>query len=280
MSADLLKSGILSLLKIGVVAYIGICVVLWLRQSRMVYFPSNTVGASPNDIKLDYEDVYFSAADGVKLNGWFLPCDKPRGSMLICHGNGGNIGDRLPQIQLFHELGFNVFIFDYRGYGRSMGKPSEQGTYQDVLAAWNYLVETRGIPENKIALHGRSLGGAIATWLASQRNPAALVIEATFTSIPDIGAKLYPYLPIRLICTYSYNTVNYIKQIKCPVLIAHSKDDEMIPFSHGQALFQAAAEPKRLVALSGSHNEGEAFFPDEYRAMLSNFLNAQLPAGD
>ena len=287
--SDVIKIA-LSVLKIAVAVYVGLCILLFFRQSYMVYFPLAPVMQKPSDVGLAYESIALMTADDVRLACWYVPCEGARGTVLMCHGNGGNIGDRLHPISLFHELGLNVLIFDYRGYGESAGKPSEEGTYQDARAAWQYLTEKRKTPPDKIIVYGRSLGGAVAAWLtervapAARAAPAALILEATFTSIPDMGAKLYPWLPIRLLCRYRYNTLarlepaSRLERIHCPVLIAHSRDDEMIPFEQGQRLFAAAREPKTFFELTGDHNEGEALTSPAYRQALDTFLTGKAPS--
>ncbi len=266
----------LSVLKIAAVVYVGLCILLFFRQSRMIYFPLATVMQTPADVGLAYESVALMTDDHVRLAGWYVPCAGARGTALMCHGNGGNIGDRLHSICLFHELGLNVLIFDYRGYGASAGKPSEAGTYLDARAAWRYLADERNLPPTGIVVFGRSLGGAVAAGLAEHVTPAALILEATFTSIPDIGAGLYPWLPIRWLSRYRYNTLARLERIHCPVLIAHSRDDDLIPFEHGRKLFAAAREPKTFFELSGDHNEGEVLTSPAYREALDKFLSARL----
>jgi len=279
--ADFIKIA-LSALKIVVAVYVGLCILLFFRQSHMVYFPLAKVLATPADAGLAYERISLVTSDGVRLAGWYVPCENARGTVIICHGNGGNIGDRLHPIGLFHELGLNVLIFDYRGYGESAGKPSEEGTYLDAQAAWQYLIEKRNTPPDKIVVFGRSLGGAVAADLAGRvaraafTAPAALILEATFTSIPDMGARIYPWLPIRLLCRYRYNTLARLERMRCPVLIAHSRDDEMIPFEHGRKLFAAARAPKTFFELTGDHNEGEALTSPAYRRALDAFLTGRL----
>ncbi|MBI2440380.1 MAG: alpha/beta hydrolase [Lentisphaerae bacterium] len=275
--ADLISTAF-PVLRIMAAVYVGLCILLFFRQSRMVYFPLTEVRLTPADAGLAFEPVTLTTSDGLRLAGWYVPCQRARGTLLICHGNGGNIGDRLHVIGLFHELGLNVLIFDYRGYGESAGKPSEEGTYRDAQAAWQYLTEKRGIPPDKIVVFGRSLGGAIAAELAARIAPAALIIEASFTSVPDLGARLYPYLPIRLLCRFRYNTRESLKAVHCPVLIAHSREDEMIPFAHGQKLYAVAVEPKTFVELTGDHNAGEVLTSAAYREALDKFLTATLGA--
>lgn len=285
--ADIIRIA-LAVLKIVAAVYVGLCILLFFRQSHMVYFPLAQVMQKPSDVGLAYESVTLMTADDVQLAGWYVPCEGARGTVLMCHGNGGNIGDRLHPISLFHELGLNVLIFDYRGYGASAGKPSEEGTYQDARAAWQYLTEKRNTPPDKIVVFGRSLGGAVAAGLAERVTPAAwavptacaapaaLILEAAFTSITDMGARFYPWLPIRLLNRYRYNTLARLAQIHCPVLIAHSRDDEMIPFEQGRKLFAAAREPKTFFELTGDHNEGEVLTAPAYRQALDMFLEARL----
>ena len=146
--------------------YIGLVSILATFQSHLLYFPYRTLSQTPAAVGLAYEDVSFQAADGVVLSGWFVPSQRARGVLLFCHGNAGNMSHRLDSLQIFHRLGLSTFIFDYRGYGRSEGQPTEQGTYLDAEAAWTYLVHTRQLAPTEIIVFGRSLGGAIAAWLA------------------------------------------------------------------------------------------------------------------
>lgn len=261
-----------SILKIGLAVYIGLCLLMFIFQSHSVYFPSRAISATPAALALPFEDVRFVTSDGKRIAAWFVPANPARGTILICHGNGGNIGDRLHAIRLFHEFGLNVFIFDYRGYGNSAGSPSEKGTYKDALGAWNFLTQEQRLSPDRIIVMGRSLGGAVAAWLADRQQPAGLILEASFTSISDIGADIYPYLPVRLLCRYRYPTLKHVRNVRCPVLVAHSGEDEMIPFAHGQKLFQAAPEPKVFAKLSGGHNDGEGFTEASYRQTLNEFL--------
>ena len=251
-------------------------------QSRLVYFP-NIVGTfedTPADIGLAYEEIRFTAADGVQLHGWYVPVASERAVVLFLHGNAGNITHRLDSIALFHRLGLSVFIFDYRGYGQSEGSTTEQGTYVDAEAAWSYLIDERKIAPQRIVLFGRSLGASIATWLASRKTAAALITESAFTSAPDLAAKYYWFLPVRALSRFSYDTKSYIEQVTCPVLVIHSAEDEIIPFEHGKRLFASAAEPKRFLELHGGHND--AFFISQavYTEAIDAFLAEFGPALD
>ena len=246
---------------------------LFIFQSHYVYYPVRPLSADPASIGLNFESISFETADRVKLSGWFIPGENARGVVLFCHGNAGNISHRLESIQIFHQLGLDIFIFDYRGFGQSEGKPTEQGTYQDAEAAWQYLTEERQVNPNKVIVFGRSLGGAVASWLAQRHTPGALIIESTFTSLPDIAARLYPYFPVRLLSRFKYNTAEYLDRINCPVLIVHSRDDEIMPFSHGQRLFEMAKEPKRFLEISGTHNEGFIISGKRYEEGLNTFVS-------
>lgn len=248
---------------------------LFIFQSRYVYFPKHDVPAVPADpgqIGLSFENISFQTSDGLKLSGWFIPKEDSRGVLLFSHGNAGNMGHRLESIRIFNRLGLEVFIFDYRGYGESEGKPTEEGTYRDVEAAWKYLVEERGIEPDKIIVFGRSLGGGVASWLASRHTPGALILESTFTSLPDIAASQYWFMPIRLLMRIKYDTAERIGDVNCPVLIIHSPDDDQIPYSHGRKLFELASEPKEFLEISGTHNEGFRASGELYEDGISRFI--------
>ena len=265
-----------SVIVVIVGAYVGLAVILMVFQSHFIYFPEREIAGAPDLLGLSYEPVRFESADGVELSGWFIPAEKSRGTLLFCHGNAGNISHRLESIQAFHRLRLNTLIFDYRGYGQSEGRITEKGTYLDAEAAWRYLTENRQVDPAEVVVFGRSLGGTIATWLAQDLTPKALIIESTFTSVRDIAAQLYPYLPVRLMSRFNYSAIDYIRRVNCPVLIVHSRDDEMIPFSHGRRLFEAANEPKELLEIRGSHNEGFIISAQQYHDGLDSFVSRHL----
>lgn len=249
---------------------------MYVLQTQMVYHPQKTISFTPNDVGLSYEDVTFTTEDNILLHGWYVPADTADQTVLYFHGNAGNISGRLQTIQLLHGLGYNVFIFDYRGYGRSEGSPSEEGTYKDAEAAWDYLSNDRSIANSEIIIMGRSLGGAIASWLAVHKTPMAVIIESTFTSAQDLGADLYPWLPVRWLLKYDYNTLENIQRIDVPLFMAHSKDDEIVPYHHGKQLFEAAGDPKNFVELQGSHGSGFWETGEKYRNALKNFLTTTI----
>jgi len=262
----------LSVVRIVVLVYVGFGALIFFFQSYLVYHPSGELDATPSDAGLNFEDVFLTAEDGTKIHAWYVPRRGAETTLLFCHGNAGNISHRLPTLETFHHLGLNVLIFDYRGYGRSEGKPTEAGTYQDVAAAWDYLVQARGKRPGRIIVFGCSLGGAVAAHLAHEHTPGALILESTFTSAPDLGARLYPFLPVRWLCRYSYDTRAIVGEIRCPILVIHSRDDDIVPFEFGQALFDAAGDDKQFLEIHGSHNSGRFESAGEYKAGLKAFL--------
>ena len=265
----------LSVVKIVAAAYAGLCLLVVARQSKYVYYPDRDLAATPADDKMEYEDVRLQTSDGETIAGWYVPVATNREQapvLLDCHGNAGDIGDRVWSVRTFHDLGLNVLIFDYRGYGQSTGKPTEQGTYLDAMAAWDYLTGEKGFPTNRVIVFGRSLGGSVASWLAEQVSPSALVIESAFTSAPDMAGKVFPYLPGRLLCRFKYDALSHVKKIHCPILIAHSRDDEMVPIQNGRRLFAAANEPKVFVEMRGEHNSGGLDVDPDYQAILGKFI--------
>lgn len=256
-----------------VVGYAGFGLVLLVAQPKMLYRPTRDVSFTPADVELDFEDVAFSASDGVALTGWFVPAPDARFTVLFCHGNGGNIMHRLDTLALLHGLGLSCFVFDYRGYGNSAGRPTEQGTYRDAQAAYDWLTQTKGIAPEQIVVLGRSLGGSIATYLAAQVPVGGLVIESTFTSYPDIGARFYPFMPVRPFARYTYDTRAYLAEVRCPVLIMHSRTDGLVPFEFGERLFATAREPKQFVELVGGHNDGFLVSGERYKEAWRTWLD-------
>ncbi|MDO8292611.1 MAG: alpha/beta hydrolase [Gallionella sp.] len=267
---------------LGVLAavYGGLLLAVYFFQSYMVFYPETgrEIVATPGQIGLPYEDIHLQTTDGISLHGWYIPALQSRGTVLFLHGNAGNISHRLDYVQMFHRLGYSTLIFDYRGYGNSGGAPTEQGTYQDAEAAWNYLTGQMKIPSCRIVVFGESLGGAVAAWLAARQKPAALVIASGFTSVPDLGQQLYPYLPVRWLVRIRYDTRANLRNVAAPVLIAHSPEDEIVPFGHGRALFSAANPPRRFLELAGGHNDGFIYMRESWVRVLGDFLAEQTDA--
>ena len=258
--------------------YLILVLLVFWGQSRLIYFPGigREIIAEPSQIGLAYEPVKILTSDQQTLIGWFLPVVEARATVLFFHGNAGNISHRLDYLSMFNRLGYNTLIFDYRGYGQSSGKPSESGTYQDAMATWRFLTEEKSIAPSDIVLFGESLGGAVASWLAAQKKPGLLILASTFTSVPDLAEEIYPFLPVRQIARFEYNTLENLQAVVCPVLIAHSPQDEIVPFTHGQNLFQSASEPKQFLPLQGGHNDGFIFMREEWIMALGEFMRTNL----
>lgn len=268
--------GVLNILVSAAIVYAVILLLVFLFQSRLVYFPEveRALVTTPAAAGLEFEDVKLATADGETLHGWWVPASGARGAVLIFHGNAGNISHRLGYLTMFHRLGYASFIIDYRGYGSSSGTPSEAGTYRDAEAALQYLTGPRQLAMHDIVLFGESLGGGVATWLAQRHPPRALVLASTFTSAPDLGAQVYPWLPVRLLARIDYDNLKRVRQIAVPVLIAHSRDDDIIPFRHGEALFAAANAPKEFLELHGNHNDGFIYMREDWVRVLGVFLDS------
>lgn len=261
---------------VAVIACAGaaLLVIVYFAQAHLVYFPQvgRDVRTTPAVVGLTYEDIWLESAPGVTIHGWFVAHPAARGAVLFFHGNAGSVALRLDWLRMFHDLGYATLVIDYRGYGRSAGRPSERGTYEDATAAWRYLTQDRAVAAHDIVIAGESLGAAVATELASRTEPRALVIQSTFTSIPELGAELYPFLPVRWLSRIDYDTRLRIGRVAAPVLVAHSPADEIIPYRHGKAIYEAAREPKVFVELAGGHNEGILFVRPEWVAALDAFL--------
>lgn len=260
-------------LSIGLVlGYLVIVAFAYVKQGGMLYFPMKEISATPKDIGLDFEDITLKTEDGLNISAWYVPSENERGVLLFFHGNAGNISHRLDSIRIFHDLDLSVLIVDYRGYGKSEGQPTEKGTYIDAEAAWDYLVNVKNVKPEKVILFGRSLGSAVAAETALKHKAGALIIESGFTSVPDLGSRFYPYLPVRLISRYHYSTIDKVGKINIPKLFVHSPADEIIPFDHGLALYKNAVEPKEFLGITGGHNDGFFVSGKTYTDGLDAFI--------
>jgi fermentation-respiration switch protein FrsA (DUF1100 family) len=263
---------LISITAVLFIAYWGLGLVLYFMQPKFLYSPVQEVAYTPGELGLDFESVVFKTSDGLRLTGWYIPAENSEMTVLFCHGNGGNIMHRLDSINILYNLGLNCFIFDYRSYGNSEGKPSEEGTYLDVRAAYEWLTKEKERAPDDIIVFGRSLGGSIAAQLASKVKVGALIVESAFTSYIDIGRKFYPYMPVRWFARFSYKTIDYVKDVRCPVMIIHSRNDETIPFEFGLELYRVANEPKELVEIFGSHNDGFLVSSEIYKSAWTKWL--------
>lgn len=273
----IIKRVLQSILFIVITSWLLLAVLIYLFQPKLIFHPHREIEATPALLALDYEELVLTTSDGVAINAWWVPHPAARANLLFLHGNAGNISHRLDSIQIFHDLGLSILIIDYRGYGKSTGEPSEQGTYIDAETAWHYLIKERKLNQDQIILFGRSLGGAIASWLAEKYTPAGLIMESSFTSVADMGNYYYPYLPTSMLARIKYASIDRIQNIKAPILIIHSKDDEIIPYSHAEQLFTEAVKEKTtqktFMDINGGHNEGFILSGKKYSDGLNQFIS-------
>jgi fermentation-respiration switch protein FrsA (DUF1100 family) len=241
-------------------------------EGRSVFFPTKEIEYSPKELALDFQEVFFKAQDDTELHGWLVPKEGARYTILFCHGNAGNVSHRVEKLKFFNELGYSVFIFDYRGYGLSKGRPSERGVYLDVRGAYNYLL-SRKILSEQIIGYGESLGTAVIIDLAKQYKMRGLIIDSALSSFKDMVKAIFPFLP-HWIFASRFDSEDKIKFIKIPKLIIHSVNDEIVPFRQGRKLYESAPEPKEFLQIHGGHNS--CFFESEdiLREKIADFLMA------
>ena len=250
-----------------------ICVV-YLRyiEQRSIYFPMKGIEVTPLEFGLEYEDIYFDAQDGVKLNGWYVPAKGATKLVIFCHGNAGNISHRMEKISIFNRMGLDVFIFDYRGYGLSKGRPSEDGLYADIRGAYSYIKDIGTIPsKDHIMLYGESLGAVPVVDLAKDLPVDALIIESAFTSTKDLVSIYYPFIPHFVFAT-KFASDSKIGKIDCPKLIIHSINDEIVPYRLGRRLYDLANPPKEFLQLKGGHNTSFLDSEEAFRSGIRSFI--------
>jgi hypothetical protein len=258
--------------------YFSVAVSLRIWQNRLIFKPSNYIQKTPEALDLPYEDVYINISENESIHGWWIPSPYHSEKVILhCHGNGFNISYNLGQARIFYELGYSVFIFDYRGYGLSKGSfPTEKQVYQDAQIAWDYLLKTRQIKPDNITVYGHSLGGAIALNLA-EHNPdiKALIIEASFTSMADM-AKYIGYdklFPMNLILTQKFDSINKVKNINIPILFIHGELDQTVPSWMSEKLYETANEPRELFLVSqAEHNNIATVSGLEYLDIVRDFV--------
>jgi len=241
-------------------------------EARGIFYPNKQVKFTPKDINAAFSDIYIKTQDNITLNGWFLPYDNSKYTFIFLHGNAGNIGNRLNKIKLLQEAKCNIFIIDYRGYGRSKGQPDESGFYYDAKAAYEYLLNARGIAPNQIILYGESMGAAIAIDLAAKSELKAIILEGAFSSGNDMAKIIFPFFPV-FIFSDKFNSLKKINSIKIAKLFIHAKEDEIVPIRLAKKLFDAAPEPKTFTELNGSHNESFLSAENKYLLAIKSFLN-------
>lgn len=276
MNRRIFRRMLISAFGISAAVYVGLVALLYAAQASIVFIPSSEICRTPSDVGWEYEEVSLDVGQE-KTSAWFIHAQTPsKGVILFSHGNAGNISGRLESAGLFREMGYDVLLYDYGGFGESTGTPSEERCYQDIRAAWRYLTEDREIAPNKIVLHGRSLGAGPTCQLATEVVPAATIIESAFTSVPDVAQKLYPFIPAKLVVTIKFDNSAKIGRFQSPVLVVHSPDDTLIPFDHGKKLFELADEPKTFLEISGDHNEGFWTSREQYTNGVTDFLEPLL----
>ena len=255
-----------------------------------LYHPSPEITRTPGELGLPFEDTWFTAEDGVRLHGWFVPAPAPAATtdtatLLWFHGNAGNIGDRLETLELLHRrFRLHILLFDYRGYGLSEGRPSEEGLYRDASAALAYLRRHPRVRPEGIVFFGQSLGSAVAVELATRETPRGLILEAPFTSVRAMGKAVFPFLPISLLVGDQFNSLERIPRVRAPLLILHGDRDEVVPFQQGEALYRAANEPKTFLRIPGAgHNDlvdsGAAAYLGAWSRFLDGLGDPAVPPG-
>jgi len=258
---------------------------LWARllEWKTTFYPSRHLWCTPGDQGLEYEEIHFVAEDACRLHGWWiLAPTNARGAVIVCHGNAGNIADRIWIARAFSSLGVDVFLFDYRGYGRSAGFPTERGLYRDARAAYEVVRARYGDTEAPpVIVYGRSLGGAVAVNLAAERAVRGIILEGTFTRVRDMARVIYPWLPIGWLLSQRFDSLCKIGLLAgIPKIIAHSRDDEIVPFELGRTLFDAAPEPKKFCELRGSHNDCGWDSNPAYWSEICRLVGTVLGRGD
>lgn len=250
-------------------------------ENNFVFHPNRVVSRAPSDVGLAFEEVFFTTQDGLRLHGWFIPHAGARATFVFFHGNAGNIGDRLVNLKLLHDnIKSHIFIFDYRGYGRSEGMASEEGTYLDGDAAIRYLLQRQEAGARQLVLFGRSLGAAIAAEMATRFDILGLILESPFVSIPEMARVIFPWMPFISLLRTRYDVVEKVRKINTRLLVLHGDRDEIIPLTQGKKVFDAALEPKMFhLILGAAHNDTFVVGGDNYFRTLRDFIETAIATG-
>jgi fermentation-respiration switch protein FrsA (DUF1100 family) len=269
---------------LAVLAYLGAVGYLVAREKALIFHPDvRHVAAPAEKFGLNQRTVTYASTDDITLSAWVVPAASVLQSggmwMLICHGNFGNIGygQRPEFYSLMRDLGLNLLAFDYRGFGDSTGAPSERGLYADARASYDYLTRTLHVPPEKIVIFGHSLGSGVAIELATRVPAAALVVEGAYTSVTDRAQELYPLLPIQLVSSQRFASIDRIASINVPKLFLHSPEDAVIPYAHGERLFAAARSPKQLVSVQGGHEDAYSIDRKTYYGAIAQLVQDVAP---
>ncbi|NIA13536.1 MAG: alpha/beta fold hydrolase [Nitrospiraceae bacterium] len=249
-------------------------ILAYLFQAKLIFPAGGDLWCTPADRGYTYEEVRLQV-DGHTTHGWFIPAPDSRGVFLFAHGNAGTIADRIDNLTVLHELGFDVLIYDYGGFGLSTGRPSEQRCYADARAMWRYLTEERNVAPGRIVLFGRSLGGGVTAQLATEVQPRAVILESTFLSAPALGQEAFRILPVKWLLRHRFDNAAKVSSITSPILVVHSQADEVVPYHHGRDLFELANEPKAFLDIRGGHGDGFYVTGQAYGEGLIDFLNAE-----
>lgn len=251
-------------------------------EDRFIFHPDHVTDRDPSHIGVRFEDVFFTTQDGLRLHGWFIPHQDARATLVWFHGNAGNISGRLLNIKLLHDrINTNIFIFDYRGYGRSEGTVSEKGTYLDGEAAINYLLSRQEAAARRLILFGRSLGAAVAAEMAIRFASLGLILESPFVSIPEMARAIFPSLPIAWLLQTRYDTMEKVRLVKTPILVLHGDRDATVPFAQGKRVFEIASHPKKFHRIVGaSHNDTFLVGGEEYYGALRDFIESAVAANE
>lgn len=243
-------------------------------EEKWIYFPTKYPNGDWQPAGIDFEEAWIHAQDGTKIHGWFFSHRRPERYVLYLHGNADYVANLAGLAQLYRdELRADILVFDYRGYGRSEGSPTESGLTLDGMAARKWLAHRSKVAESEIILVGRSLGGGVATTMAVETTPKALILQNTFSSLPDVAAYLYPWLPVRFMRN-RFDSASKIGHCESPVFQSHGTDDEIVPFELATRLYEKIAAPKEFFPMQGgTHNDPD---PPQYFIRLRNFLQRQL----
>lgn len=275
MLAKIAKMNIPNIFLLPILIIFILAVIIFYKQleNSIIFYPDKALDDRPSNWDLSYKDIQFLTPDGQKLHGWFFPVSGKSPVLLFCHGNAGNISHRIENIKFLVKRDISVFIFDYRGYGQSSGRPSEKGIYIDGIAAYDYLTEIEKISPDRIVIFGRSIGGAVAIEVALQRKVRCLIIESTFTSTKDMAKTIFPFFIFSPFLPHHYNNILKIAGVTIPKLIIHGEDDNIVPFSMGNKLFAQATEPKLFLPIHrAGHNDTYVVGGGDYFEAIVNFI--------
>ncbi|MBF0178358.1 MAG: alpha/beta hydrolase [Magnetococcales bacterium] len=260
------KSSLKNLFFLLLFVYVGACAYLYLAQDQKIFMPTTQLAGSPSQWGVPYEEVNLTGGAG-RLHGWWLPGGGDGPVLLFFHGNNRSISLLPEYAQLFQRTGWPTLMLDYRGYGESVGEPSEAGLYADAQVARNYVTVVRGIAARRLIYYGHSLGSGVATWLAGQAETGGVILDGAFTSVPDRAAEIYPYLPVRWLARTRFDNLARMAGLRVPLLVMHSREDTVIPFHHGEQLFAAAREPKTFLEVTGPHAHAFPRWPGAVAAL-------------